>query len=254
MLTVGSLYGHGFDPPHRAALEDLGFTLRPQTSNYAGSQLCSFIDFRVGPALELVEVTDRSDYESFVPPGMAPYCPGISLVVPGGSPASVDSYASALADHEPYRLKVAYAGGAAADAPGWHYLNFGRPLVDGTFIWLTAFDDPKPEPTRIRHHANGVQGVIGLVFDLDPDALGRLARLSGQPIAGATLNVGAVAMLAAGADGQRARRFPLSAVVLKAHSLDSFKEARDVQQTRFMGGAALRVETNPLAWDLLITT
>jgi putative ABC transport system permease protein len=29
----------------------------------------------------LIEVTDRSDYESFVPAGMVPFCPGISLVV-----------------------------------------------------------------------------------------------------------------------------------------------------------------------------
>lgn len=254
MLTVGNLYGHGFDPAHRAALEDLGFTLRPQTSNYAGSQLCTFIDFPVGPALELVDVTDHSDYESFVPAGMAPYCPGINLIVPGGSPASLDSYARALADHEPYRLKVAYADGAGADAPGWQYLNFAHPLVDGTFIWLTAFDDPKPEPTRIPQHANGVEGVVGLVFDLDPDALSCLARLSGQPFAGATLNVGTVAMLAAGADAQRARRFPLSAVVLKARSLGSFQALDGARETLFLGRPALRVETNPLAWDLLITT
>ncbi|HEY3409034.1 MAG TPA: hypothetical protein VGK53_12750, partial [Propionicimonas sp.] len=92
MLTIGNLYGHGFDRGQLATLEGLGFGFRPETSTYMGSQVCHFLDFPVGPSLELIEVTDRSDYESFVPPGMEPYCPGISLMVDGGSPSELDVY------------------------------------------------------------------------------------------------------------------------------------------------------------------
>lgn len=74
MLRVGSLFGHGFDGDQLTRLEDLGFGLRPQILTYAGSQVCRFIDFDAGPALEFIEVTDRSDYEGFVPVGMRPYC------------------------------------------------------------------------------------------------------------------------------------------------------------------------------------
>ena len=110
MVSIGNLYGHGFDHGQRAELAGLGFSLRPQASVYAGSQLCHFLDFPSGPALELIEVTDRSDYESFVPAGMAPFCPGISLVVGDGSPAALDAYEREFAGLEPYRLRVPYQG------------------------------------------------------------------------------------------------------------------------------------------------
>jgi hypothetical protein len=42
--------------------------------------------------------------------------------------------------------------------------------------------------------------------------------------------------------------------VLRAASLDTVREhAPTAEETRFSGQPALRIETNPLAWDLLIT-
>lgn len=255
MLRIGSLYGHGFDRGQRARLAGLGFSLRPQASLYAGSQLCHFIDFPTGPALELIEVTDPSDYESFVPDGMVPYCPGISLVAGDGSPAALDAYEREFASHKPYRLRVPYPGGTEPGAPGWHYLNFTRPVVPGTFIWLTAFDPPRPAPAaRETRHPNSVLGVVGLLFDLPPQALGSLSRLAGQPIAEGTLRIGEVTVAATEAENP-AGQFPLRAVVLRAGSLDTVKaHASTAEETQLMGRPALRIETNPLAWDLLITT
>lgn len=100
MLTISNLHGHGFDRAQLDGLEELGFTLSPEVSTYAGSQLCSFIDFADGPALELIEVTDRSDCASFVSAEMEPYCPGISLATDDGSPAGLDAYERAFADHD----------------------------------------------------------------------------------------------------------------------------------------------------------
>jgi hypothetical protein len=253
MLRIGSLYGHGFDRVQRAELEGVGFSMRSQASVYAGSQLCHFLDFPTGPALELIEVTDSSDYESFVPAGMVPFCPGISLVVEDGSPAALDAYEREFANHEPYRLRVPYQGGTEPDAPGWHYLNFGRPVVPGTFIWLTGFDQPKPAPARKSRHANSVLGVVGLLFDVRPERLDDLSRLAGQSMAEGALRIGAVTIAATGADGPP-RPFPLRAVVLRADSLDIVRaHAPTAEETRLMGQPALRIATNPLAWDLLIT-
>jgi hypothetical protein len=252
-LRIGSLYGHGFDRGQRARLVGLGFRLRPQASVYVGSQLCHFLDFPTGPSVELIEVTDHSDYHSFVPPGMAPFCPGISLVVGDGSPAALDAYERELASLGPYRLRVPYQPENEPGAPGWHYLNFGRPVVPGTFIWLTAFDQPKPAPVRETRHANGVLGVVGLLFDLRPASLDTLARLAGQPVAEGTLRIGEVNIAATGGDCPPGH-FPLRAVALRADDLDTFRAyGPTAQETRLMGRPALRIETNPLAWDLLIT-
>ena len=91
MLTIGSVYGHGFDSGGLARLEALGFRLRPQIGVYAGSQKLRFIDFASGPSLELIEIEDLDDYQAFVfqagmfgnqvgnfpSAGVAPACPEI---------------------------------------------------------------------------------------------------------------------------------------------------------------------------------
>jgi hypothetical protein len=254
VLTIGNLYGHGFDRARLSRLESLGFTLRPEVSTYAGSQLCSFIDFAEGPSLELIEVTDPADYEAFVPAGMEPYCPGISLVVDDGSPAALDDCEREFADHEPYRLRVAYRDGDGPDAPGWHYLNFGRPMVPGTFAWLTAFDQPRPTTARNTTHANGVRGVVGLVFELGADELRDLSRLAGRSLVGHTLAIGGVEVLTTDVS-TAPRLFPLRAVVLRAARLDAFRRyAPSAEATVVMGRPAVRIETSPTAWDLLVTT
>lgn len=253
MLTISNLYGHGFDRAQLDRLERLGFSLRPEVSTYAGSQRCLFLDFAEGPALELIEVTDRADYESFVPAGMEPYCPGISLVADDGSPSDLDAYEREFADHEPYRLHVPYRAEDGPDGPGWHYLNFGRPLVAGTFVWLTAFDQPRPTAARDTAHTNGARGVVGLVFELGAEELQSLSRLVGRPLVDSTLTIGGVSVIPADAGAPR-RLFPLRAVVLRADSLDAFQaHAPSAAETSVMGRAALRIETNPTAWDILVT-
>lgn len=255
MLRIGSLYGHGFDREQLTELAAMGFALRPQTALYAGSQVCRFLDFPIGPALEFIEVTDTADYEAFVPAGMAPYCPGISLLVDEGSPAALDDYARAFAAHDPYRLRVPYRTGDRPGSPGWHYLNLARPLVPGTFIWLTAFDQPKPVTERNTQHPNGVLGVIGLLLDLPPEALAGLSHLVGQPIVDGALRIGDVTIWATGTDRPGGKQFPLRAVVLHAADLATVRaHARTASETRLMGAPALRIPTNPLAWELLITT
>lgn len=249
-LTIGNIYGHGFDSRQVAALEAAGFNFRPGASMYAGSQLCRFIDFESGPSLELIEVTDEADYQAFVPAGMLPYCPGISLVVAGGSPAALDGYERDTADLAPYRLHVPYRG---AEGPGWHYLNFAVPVLAGAFIWLTALDSPRPTPRRTGAHRNGVRGVAGLVFACDQADLERLAGLVGGTRRRGPLEIGGIGVVTTGA-GIGPGRFPLRAVVLRADHLDQIAAGEPSGvATAVLGRPALRLETNPDAWELWIT-
>ncbi len=250
-VTIGNIYGHGFDAPQVAALEAAGFAVRPEASVYAGSQLCRFLDFGSGPSLELIEVTDRTDYESFVPAGMTPYCPGISLLVGQGSSSALDDVAREFEELHPYRLAVPYEG---ATGPGWHYLNFAVPVLAGAFVWLTALDEPRPPVERTTTHPNGVHGVIGLVFSCDDADLTLLARLAGLPSDARPLDIGGVAVVASGAAGAGAGRFPLTSLVLEADSLDGFPAGlASAVATGVLGRPAVRLETNPDAFDLWIT-
>ncbi|WP_162909928.1 hypothetical protein [Aggregatilinea lenta] len=254
---MSNIYAHGFDRDQVAALEALGFTLRSEASVYAGSQLCRFIDFQIGPSLELIEVEDRQAYQDFVPAGMVPYSPGISLAAPGQPDVALAAYERQFFALEPYRLHVPYGESTGQRSPGWHYLNFAHPAVRDTFVWVTAYDEPGPPRPEPPDHANGIIGVVGLLFDLTPGDLACLARLVDAPLEDGVLTVGGVAVMGASAAdehplGERGKTFPLRAVVLRAASLDAFVGAVGVRQMAFMGRPAALVETNPLAWDLLV--
>ncbi len=110
MLVIGNVFGHGFSTAQIEAIEHAGFALRPTPSRYAGSQLCRFIDFETGPALELIEVEDPKAYLDFVPNGMKPYEPGVNLVVPEWAERGLEEFDRRHAMFDPYRVHVAYDG------------------------------------------------------------------------------------------------------------------------------------------------
>jgi hypothetical protein len=255
-IRIASVYGHGFDDGQRARLEALGFAFRPETSRFPGAQLCRFLDFETGPRLELIEVEDEHAYLDFALPGMEPYCPGVSLVAAPGSEVTSGQLRRELRDLDPYDLHVAYDDGDDPAAPGWSYLNLARPLVTGTFTWFTELDEPRPDRSRPPEHPNGVERVVGLVFDLPAAALGRLGETSRAEWTSGTFRVDDVEILSADASSRLAspgvKTFPLTAVVLEAPTLAAFVGARDVQEVEIGAAAAVLVETNPACWDLVI--
>jgi hypothetical protein len=255
-VRIASVYGHGFDDGQRARLETLGFAFRPETSRFPGAQLCSFLDFASGPALELIEVEDERVYLDFALPGMEPHCPGVSLVAAPGSEVTSGTLRRELRDLDPYDLHVAYDGSDDPAAPGWSYLNLARPLVPGTFTWFTELDEPRPDRSPPVGHPNGVDRVVGLVFDLPAVRLGRLANLARVTAKDGALEVDDVEILSADASSQlrstSAKTFPLTAVVLEAPTLDGLLGARDVQDVDLGSEPAVLVETSPSCWDLVI--
>jgi len=257
MPRIGNIYGHGFDKAQISLMERLGFSIRPQVSTYAGAQECRFIDFEKGPCLELVEVRSRKEYLDFVPEGMRPYCPGIAVVLSKDSEKDLPTFAREFGEWHPYALHENYDGTSDPGKPGWNYLNFGTPVVPDVFIWLTTIDEPRPARAPIPTHANGVSGILGLVFDLESSALKRLAELVGEDPVDGVFDIGGVKVWSRKVMRDfpmtEGKSFPLRAVVLKAGSLDHFRtHAEDATETSFMSRRALHIATNGLSWDLLI--
>lgn len=257
MLTVGNVYGHGFDAAQLSKIERLGFGIRPQVSRDAGAQILRFIDFERGPPLELIEVANETEYREFVPKRMVSFSPGISLVLPARSERGLTDFQEALADLRPYPLHVNYDGTSDPGKPGWNYLNFEVPVVPGVFIWLTQLDEPRPVRKRTVKHPNGVKGVRGLAFDLDDKELERLSMLVDCDIVDSALRIGEVLVWSKralqDAPAMPDKRSPLPAIVLEAESWGPGEPwAQGARDTSFMSGPALHVATSPLSWDLLI--
>ena len=259
MLVISNIYGHGFDCRQLSKLETLGFRIRPQGSTYMGSQICRFIDFEGGPCLELIEVEDDKEYLDFVPKGMIPYCPGISLILSEGSKTTISDFEREFQRLCPYALHVNYDGNTDPRGPGWNYLNFGIPVVTDTFIWLTELDAPRPVRDYDTDHPNAVKGIEGLVFDLEVESLKGLSQLVREDIMGGVLRIGGLQVWSKRAVDDfpdlHDKVFPLVAIILKAESLDYFAApVGGAREASFMSRPAIHVETSKLSWDLLITT
>ena len=258
MLQIGNIYGHGFGKAEISTLERAGFALRKQDSHYAGAQVCRFIDFEEGPALELIEVADPKAYLDFVPDGMAPYAPGINLVVPDWAERELDDFERKQDMYHPYRLHVPYDGSDDPAAPGWNYLNFATPLVPGVFVWLTRLDAPAPRKPFLRRHLNGAQSVRGLVFRGDADLLRPVARVAEVEPEGDAVTIEGVTLWPRSSldDVPRIRRkaFPLLAVVVEAPDLREVPlDLRRSGAASFEGAPAVHLPMGDLSWDLLIT-
>jgi hypothetical protein len=258
MLEIRNIYGHGFGHAKVAELERAGFTVRPEISHYAGTQICRFLDFEEGPALELIEVADEKAYLDFVPKGMKPFAPGINLVVPDYAERELSDFDRKYKEWGPYSLHVNYDGSNDPGKPGWNYLNFERPVIRDTFLWLTRLDEPRPRRAFLPHHPNGVQGVMGLLFGMDEDALERLSRLAEAELVDGALEINGVRIWSQDALDVplrfRDKTFPLFAVVLKAESLDGFpQDPKEIEIVSFQSRPAIRIRTNDLSWDILIT-
>ena len=255
MLSISNVYGHGFDAQQVSRLEKLGFNIRPQVSRYMGAQLCRFIDFERGPCLELIQVEDDRVYMDFLPDGMRAYCPGISLVVP--STETIGDFKARARHLRPYSLHVNYDGSSEALRPGWNYLNFGIPVVKDTFIWLTAYDEPRPIREHLTQHPNRVTEIAGLVFDLESEDLKELRQLNRGSLSEGSFQIGGVSVwskdvLSGVLDGQN-KDFPLKAIVLRAENLNYFSSLKaHVQQVSFRLQLAIHIITIRTSWDLVI--
>lgn len=257
-MPISNVYGHGFGSCEASRVEALGFRIRPEVSKYMGAQVCRFIDFERGPCLELIEVEDDQAYLDFLPEGMVAYCPGISLTVSGTG--AFKDYELEFRHLRPYTLHVNYDGSSGPAGPGWTYLNFGVPVVAGTFLWLTAYDEPRPVRERILTHPNTVKGIEGLVFALDAGGLKELGHLAGAEVAGGAFAIDSVkvwsedaARLLATDRNERDKVFPLTAMVLRAENLDYFSaHPEGTRACSFLSRPAVRIPTNRRSWDLVV--
>lgn len=258
MLVIGNVYGHGFGKEAVSEIERAGFELREPPSRHAGAQVCRFIDFEDGPALELIEVEDPRAYLDFVPDGMKPFAPGVSLIVPHWAERDLSDFARRHAPFQPYALHAAYDGSDDTSRPGWNYLNFATPLVPGVFIWLTQLDEPAPRRPPVERQPNGAVGVRGLVFDGDERCLRHVARVAEAPMDHGAVTIEGVTLWPRTAleDAPRihGKAFPLLAVVVETADLRALpSDVRADHAATFDSRPAVHLPTNDLCWDLILT-
>ena len=257
MLNVHSVFGHGYQRDDQSRLRQAGFKFRSQGTNFAGAQFLRHIDFLRCPYLELIEVRDHQVYEHFVPRGMVPYSPGINLTMDENGGTGIVSLQKKFSAWEPYILHENYEGGEHERMPGWNYLNFRKPILPGTYLWLTEYEKPYPATPPKTAHPNTVTGVSGLLFDLSPHQLKGLSRLTGQPVQEGELTLGGISFYSRESvlleDGLPESEFPLAAVLLQADNLDFFQPDKTPgEQTILRGKPALWIQNPPQCWDLII--
>jgi hypothetical protein len=257
MLRIGTLYAHGYSQGPLDQIQSLGFSLRPESSTYAGAQRLRFIDFTSPPTLELIHVQDERTYSDFIPPGMTPYCPGISLLLDPNSKKKFEDYEVVCRDRHPYRLHVDYSGGNDPAKPGTNYLNFETPLVEKTFIYLTQYQEPIPARQSASAHPNTAARVSGLVFDLPKQELTSLFRLWGQDPSEGGMVLGGLNIYTEPHVPDELRRgkksFPLVAVVVSTEALLAQPD-RECAVIEWFGRQAILAKMNPLSWDIILTS
>lgn len=257
MVSISNIYGHGFNEEWIGKFQDLGFLIRSDISAFEGSQVLRFIDFIKGPAIEIIEVESEHDYLEFLPPGMVPYCPGISLMLSSTPKKSLQQYKNDFSFWKPYILHDNYDGGQMS------YLNFETPIVKDTFIWLTNVDVPPPVKAKKVKHPNTVSGIVGIVFNLSIGNLSSLATLIGtmekaestevQDIEIGGVKIWSIDQLNALPVSKK--EFPLIALILQANSLDYFISNNiKFKEYSFFSKPALLIETNRQSWDIVVTT
>lgn len=258
-LSLQNIYSHGYQGRDLDLLQQTGFCCRPQVSTYAGAQTLRFIDFSSCPSLECIEVTDHQAYLDFIPPGMVPYSPGISLALAEESQKSIQDFQVEFEDWEPYLLHENYEGNQEEYQPGWNYLNFTRSVIPDTFVWITECEKPFPATHPKTNHPNQVTGITGLVFDLEEGDLAGLSALTGQSFREGKLDLGEVKIYSREAaplsESLPEKEFPLSALILEAKTLDFFNQMENpLTGCKVLGQPALRIKTPPQSWDLIITS
>jgi hypothetical protein len=258
MLTISNIYGHGYGEAQIERLRLLGFKIRDQVSRFAGSQLLRFVDFPEWPSLEFIEIENENDYFDFLPKGMVPYCPGISLFIPQSSSKGISDFQQAYQEWGSNSIHVNYDGSGEPDKPGWNYLNFDVPVVRDTFVYLTKPDDPKPVRKVVTDHPNTAKQVIGLFFAVDEKDLVKLANLTGVEMVEGGMDVDGVQIWSCNALAGKIRiqekQFPLAAIFVKAESIDFFRDKEEVKVFEHLSKPTAYIKTTELSWDLIITT
>ena len=258
MLTINNIYGHGYGEAQIEKLRSLGFKIREQASRYAGSQLLHFVDFPEQPYLEFIEVESEREYFDFLPKGMIPYCPGINLLIPQSSSKGISDFQQAYQEWGTNSIHVNYDGSDEPDKPGWNYLNFDVPVVRDTFVYLMKMEDPKPVRNVATDHPNSAKQVIGLVFDLDEEDLVKLANLTRVEMVGGGMDLDGVQIWSSNALAGNirisAKKFPLAAIVIKAESIDFFRDKEEVKIFEYLSKSTAYIQTTELSWDLIVTT
>lgn len=260
--------------------ESLGFTPTASTSEHPYSLLSHSLSF--GPAIDTVNgpthylefcwIRDLEGELAYARQGQPEaqesdlFTPGFSFKSPTSLEACFARQRSAWADLQPNlsHRNYSWRAGEKDRRPGWNFLNFGSAPVNGVIIWATEYEAcPTREPAyreRLAQapHRNGVDRILGFVFNIPEKAKRALSLLTGADWDNGALTLQDGMKIISQqdrpelADLFKAKTSPFTAVILGCASMERFCQVSGLKALPGLPVAQI-ASTRTESWDVLVT-
>ena len=259
--------------------ESLGFTLLAGSAEHPYSLLSRILFFgshevSVNGAIHCLEfcwirdVEGELAYEKKSNPNAQEtdlFVPGFSLRSPTSLEETYETQKARWSEFEPAMSHRDYdwTEGGEGRRPGWNFLDFGTPVVPGVVVWATEYEaSPAREVKRLERlaqppHRNGVNAILGFVFDVSEKEKSALSLVTGTPWHGGVLTlqdgpkIFALRERPEFAGLFETKTSPFKAVILGCPSLSRFTEVSGllpIEQRAMVRIASPRAES----WDILV--
>lgn len=252
------------------ALADRGFSLVSDMTEHSGRQLCRFLRFEPrNPAivsraqyLEFIELADFEALRATYPKGTA----DVVLREPGFSLAArfrlEEVYRSNLAAFERFQPRYSHKNYAwkqddRSELPGWNFLEFSKPIINGMNVWCTEYE-PNPDratPQKVEPHANSANEIRGFIWNLSSKDAAAFALLSDSKVVDNRISLldGSTIFLDQTFASTDKKRTTFSAVVLGCADWDMFcREAKPDKVIVWQNQKAALIELGPTGWDIVV--
>jgi hypothetical protein len=259
--------------------EALGFTLTPSATEHPYSLLSHILFF--GPAAESINgptqylefcwIRDVQGELAFARQDIPTveerdlFTPGYSFKSSSSLETCLEKHRTAWADYQPSLTHRNYSWRAGEDSrrPGWNFLNFDAAPVDGVRVWATEYEAcPTREPAHLElvaqaPHRNGVDRILGFVFNISTQEKRALSLLTGSD-----WDAGVLIMH----DGKKifcqqehpefakllgAKASPFTAVILGCSSMEQFCQVSGLEPLAGLSMAQIK-SSRAESWDILV--
>ena len=260
-------FARGVPPADYLRFGERGFTVHPErVVPHDGGQFSRFLLFDDGKYLEFIDIPDRAVFEAMLASRRRlPHSTALSFKIEGAAEPFFQEMRAAFPDRGAifeHKNHSRQKGGSPERLPGWNFIRFEKPLLEGAEIWCTEVEPrpgPKPGPSPASH-PNGATRVLGAVLATNPsEGLSALERLTGRgaPQGILTLDDGTrlwgAAQHPALAEAFAGNTAAVKAVVVEAKDLSFFAERSGAKERiEFSGGEAAVLRGPAGAFDFLV--
>jgi hypothetical protein len=252
------------------ALAERGFSLSSDMTEHPGRQLCRFIRFNRSALstlsrpqyLEFVELADFEALRSTYPKDTTEDVlrePGFSLAA---DKRLEEVYRFNFAAFEKFQPTYSHKNYAwkhddKSELPGWNFLEFAKPIVNGMNVWCTEYE---PNPNRqvaqkVEPHANTANQIRGFIWNVSPHEAAAFAQLSDSQVVDNKMNLadGSTIFLDQNFGGANKKQTSFSAVILGCSDWDMFcREAKPDKIIDWQNQKAAVIEFGPTGWDIVV--